>query len=110
MLNKPMVFNAFSTKCTAERFLAESLLALCLHKVQKNHVHNLLRMTCSAYIVSYLACHIPLSICKNLSFYFSLHFEGFPPAEDPYGVMRWDRSCYISTFPCSHEWDESGKF
>ncbi len=45
---------------------------------------------------------LPSLIHNNLSFYFSLYFEGSPPAEDPEGVMWWGRSPYISTFPCSH--------
>jgi hypothetical protein len=39
---------------------------------------------------------------KTSFFYFSLYFEGSPPAEDHQGVMQWGRSCYISMFPCSH--------
>jgi len=37
-----------------------------------------------------MACSVVL---KNVSFYFSSYFEGSPPAEDPYGVMWWRRSC-----------------
>jgi hypothetical protein len=36
---------------------------------------------------------------KNLSFYFSLYFEGFPPIKNPQGVMQWGRSSYIFMFP-----------
>jgi hypothetical protein len=46
------------------------------------------------------------SLHKNLSFYFSMYFEGCPPAADLYGVMQWGgRSRYISMFP----WWSHGK-